>query len=94
MTDERWREPRTPEEWQSAADAASALLVLEAVRVPRAGAVEIDRRRCEDVLAYALKRGVTPHASALGRYVAERAALGASIDPDRDLAGLPPRPRK
>ncbi|MDP9487798.1 MAG: hypothetical protein M3Q49_18760 [Actinomycetota bacterium] len=91
MEDEAWREPRTEAEWQRAADAASALLVIEALGLPGKGAAEINRGACEDVLAHARERGVVPRASALGRYMAERANVGASIDPARDLDGLPPR---
>ncbi|MDP9488071.1 MAG: hypothetical protein M3Q49_20165 [Actinomycetota bacterium] len=84
------REPRTQAERQRAADAASALLVIEALGLPGTGAAEIDRGACEEVLRRARERGVVPHASALGRYSAERAALGADIHPERDLAGLLP----
>ncbi len=94
MADGRGREPRTEAHWQRAADAASALLVIEALGLPGKGAAEIDRAACEDVLAHARERGVVPRASALGRYMAERANAGASIEPARDLAGLPPRRAK
>jgi hypothetical protein len=93
-TDERW--PVTLEEWQRAADAASALLVIDAVRLqPLPGnprAVEIDRARCEEVLTRAREEhGIEPKANALGKYVAERAMLGVPPDPDADLRGLAPR---
>ncbi len=83
--------PNTREEWQRAADAARALLVMEAVRIPIPNAVEVDRSRCEVVLAQARERGIEPRLSALGRYAAERTALGVPPDPSRDLAGLPPQ---
>ncbi len=60
MADGRGSGPNTWEEWQRVADAARALLVIEAVRVPSPGAVEIDRGACEDVLARARERGVAP----------------------------------
>ncbi|MDP9438449.1 MAG: hypothetical protein M3P49_06870 [Actinomycetota bacterium] len=88
------REPGTQEEWQRAADAASALLVIEAVRIPNPDAVEISRGACEDVLRRARELGIEPSPSALGRYAAHRAALGVPPDPERDLAGLPPRRAK
>lgn len=86
--------PRTREEWQRAADAASALLVLDQLPLTGSGADEIDRAACEDVLRCARERGIEPRASALGRYLAERASLGAAIEPVRDLAGLPPRRKR
>ncbi len=66
MADGRGREPRTEAEWQRAADAASALLVIEALGLPGTGAAEIDRGACQEVLRRARERGVVPHASALG----------------------------
>lgn len=85
------RESQSTAAWQRAADAAYSLLVLEAVRMPQAAHVEIDRRRCEEVLEQALQLGVVPRPNALGRYVAERAEINAPLDPERDLAGLQPR---
>jgi hypothetical protein len=91
--DRHW--PQTLEAWQRAADAALALLVLDAVRIhplPH-GAVEIDRDRCEEVLARAQAlHGIEPRPNALGQYVAERAMLGIPPDPDADLRGVAPRP--
>lgn len=93
MTEDQ-REPTTMGEWRRAADAASSLLVLEAVRRPSPGSVEISRRRCEEVLERACALRITPRPCALGQYVAERAEIDAPLDPERDLAGLPPRPAK
>jgi hypothetical protein len=95
-TDEQWLWPGTAEEWQRAADAASALLVLDAVRIrPLPGdprTVQINRERCEEVLARARREhGIEPRPNALGQYVAERAMLGISPDPDADLQGIAPR---
>lgn len=85
------RDPGTREEWQRAADAASALLVLAELHLAEESAQDIDRAACEDILRRARERGIEARASALGRYAAERTALGASPDPERDLAGLPPQ---
>lgn len=90
MTD-RWRWPRTEAEWRRAADAASALLIIEAVRVPRPGAVHIDRAKCEAVLARAHEQGIETRPNALGQYVAERAKRRLPAWPDDDLRGLAPR---
>lgn len=88
---EGWVWPQGMKAWRRAADAASALLMIEAVQNPRAGAVRIDRERCEAVLERARERGIVPRPNALGQYVATRAALGSPPDPDSDLRGLPPR---
>lgn len=90
MTDEL-REPQTADEWQRAADAASSLLVLEALQIPPPGTVRICRAKCEEVLARAHELGIEPRPNALGQYVAERAAYGTRPDPDADLRGVPPR---
>jgi hypothetical protein len=56
------RDPQSPEEWQSAADAANFLLALDACC--QYGLVEttmrIDQDRCDDILKRAKQQGVQP----------------------------------
>lgn len=56
------RNPRTPEEWQDAADMAHFLLCVDSAR--QYGLIETDIQpdidRCEQILKQARKRGIEP----------------------------------
>jgi hypothetical protein len=65
-------EPKTPEEWQTAVDAADALLHIQSAEAYGfiTGAPHVNVERCEQLLAAARRRGVTPSAGNVGRYIA------------------------
>lgn len=66
-------DPTTPAEWQTAVDAAKALLTLEAARsygLVRGGP-GVNVGRCEDLLARGRARGIEPSPDAVERYVGE-----------------------
>ncbi len=64
-------EPQTPEEWQNAVDAADALLHVQSAAayglITAAPTVNVER--CEQLLDAARRRGVTPSAGNVERYV-------------------------
>ncbi len=64
--------PQTPEEWQNAVDAADALLHIHSAVCYGlvTGAPTINVERCEQLLENARRRGVTPSAGNVERYVA------------------------
>ena len=65
-------EPQTPEEWQNAIDAADALLHIQSAEAYGliTGAPHVNIERCEQLLEAARRRGVTPGAGNVERYVA------------------------
>lgn len=66
-------DPVTPQEWQSAVDAAEASLLLDAARTYGAitgGPVRVDVRRCEQLLVEGAERGFTPTVDAIERFLA------------------------
>jgi hypothetical protein len=65
-------EPQTPEEWQTAVDAADALLHIQSAEAYGliTGAPTVNVERCEELLEAARRRGVTPSAGNVERYVA------------------------
>jgi hypothetical protein len=65
-------EPKTPEEWQTAVDAADALLHIHSAEAYGliTGAPSVNIERCEQLLEAARRRGVTPSAGNVERYVA------------------------
>jgi predicted dehydrogenase len=65
-------EPKTPEEWQTAVDAADALLHIQSAEACGliTGAPHVNAERCEQLLEAARKRGVTPSAGNVERYIA------------------------
>lgn len=67
-------DPRTPEEWQNAVDAADALLKLDAARMYGLvrGGPEVDADRCWDLVHRAREEhGIEPSEDAIERFVAE-----------------------
>lgn len=56
------RDPETPEEWQTAADAANLLLELESCRMYGLikGGPKANIERCESILDLAANRGIHP----------------------------------
>ncbi len=64
--------PKTPEEWQTAVDAADALLHIQSAEAYGliTGAPTVNVERCEQLLEAARRRGVTPSAGNVERYVA------------------------
>lgn len=58
----RGRVPSTPEEWQTAVDAANALLIIDAAKAYGlvTGGPMVNIERCEDILAQGLSRGIRP----------------------------------
>ncbi len=66
-------EPQTPEEWQTDVDAADALLHIQSAEAYGfiTGAPHVNVERCEELLEAARRRGVTPSAGNVERYVAE-----------------------
>lgn len=68
-------DPPTVEEWQTAVDAADALLKLDAARTYGlvTGGPEIDAERCWEIVHTARERyGVEPAEDAVERFVAEQ----------------------
>jgi hypothetical protein len=67
------RNPATLEEWQAAADAAHAALALDSARLY--GFVEggpvVNVARCEELLAEASRRGISPSRDAVEQFVRE-----------------------
>ena len=63
-------EPRTPQEWQDAVDAAQDALALDAARqfglIKDGPAVNVSR--CEDMLRRGKRRGVIPALNAIDRF--------------------------
>jgi hypothetical protein len=64
-------EPRSPEEWQTAVDAADALLHIHSAAAYGLikGAPSINLERCEQLLEAGHQRGVTPSAGNVERYI-------------------------
>ena len=65
-------DPRTSEEWQNAADAAYALLAIDAARqygLVRGGPT-VSVERCGELLERARREGIKPASDAVERYVA------------------------
>lgn len=71
-------EPQTDAEWQDAADAAHAALSLDAARAYGlvAGGIEVDAARCEEILAEAETRGISPSVDAPTRFAYELVSGG------------------
>lgn len=69
----RLRQPRTPEEWQAAVDAAQGALTLDSARkyglVTGGPVVNVDR--CVELLEAGRKRGIVPSPDAVEKFVAE-----------------------
>lgn len=67
------KNPRTRGEWQDAADAAYAMLALDAARQYWIveGGPEIDKERCVEILRLAKRRGITPSEGCIERGVGE-----------------------
>lgn len=65
-------DPQMPEEWQEAVDAADALLHIHSAEAYGliTGAPTVNVERCEQLLEAARRRGVTPSAGNVGRYIA------------------------
>ena len=65
-------DPVTPQEWQSAVDAAEASLLLDAARTYGAvtGGPEVDVQRGEQLLVEGAERGFTPTVDAIERFLA------------------------
>ena len=67
-------EPNTPEEWQTAVDAADALLRLDAARTYGlvTGGPEVDAERCWELIYRAQEEhGIQPSEDAVERLLAE-----------------------
>ena len=67
-------DPKTLEEWQNAADAADALLKLDAARMYGlvTGGPEVDADRCWDLIHRAAEmHGIEPAEDAVERFVQE-----------------------
>lgn len=64
--------PQTPEEWQETVDAADALLHIQSAEAYGfiTGAPSVNVERCEQLLEAARRRGVTPSAGNIERYIA------------------------
>jgi len=75
------QDPQTFMEWVEAAAAANALLLLDAARVYGlvTGGPDVDTARCEQILAGAEERGITPNGIAVERYVGEMVAEGLRL---------------
>ncbi|MGH9942458.1 MAG: hypothetical protein ACRD9R_08895 [Pyrinomonadaceae bacterium] len=70
------RYPRTPEQWQEAADAAEVLLLVDAARqygLVRGGPT-VDVARCEEILAGGRQRGVLPRRAVVENFILDMAA--------------------
>ncbi len=65
------QDPRGDAEWQNAADAAQALLAVDAAGAYGliTGGPDVDIEGCSDLLARASLRGITPAKDAIERYV-------------------------
>jgi len=60
----RRRDPKTPEEWQEAVDAAAgARAIADCMMYGLLTGPKINVRRCDDILERGRKRGVTPSRS-------------------------------
>lgn len=62
-------DPQTPEEWQTAVDAADALLHIQSAEAYGliTGSPTVNVARCEELLEAARRRGVTPSAGNVER---------------------------
>jgi hypothetical protein len=67
------RNPRNATEWQEAADAAHAVLVIDSARMYGlvTGGPGINRERCEWILEQARRRGIRPAKDAPEKFLAE-----------------------
>jgi len=66
-------DPKTPEEWQEAADLAHVYLLIDSARkygLVMGGPKSIDVGRCEELLKKAKRRGIRPRLDAIDRFVA------------------------
>lgn len=65
-------DPQTPQGWQNAVDAADALLHIQSAAAHGliTGAPTVNVTRCEQLLAAARRRGVTPSADNVEQYIA------------------------
>ena len=75
------RDPKTPEEWQNAVDAADALLKIDSARIYGlvTGGPEIDAGRCWELVHRAKElHGIEPREDAV-----ERLLSGPAAGPDR-----------
>jgi hypothetical protein len=63
------QDPKTPEQWQEAADAAHVLLLVDSARWYGLidGGPLVDVERCQSLLKQARSRGVTPALDAVQR---------------------------
>jgi hypothetical protein len=63
------RNPRTPAEWQEAADGAQMMLLVDAARQYGLieGGPEVDQERCVEILRLAKRRGITPREDCVER---------------------------
>lgn len=71
------RDPKTPEEWQNAADAADALLKIDSARIHGlvTGGPEIDAERSWELFHRAKEpHGIEPREDAVERYPSHRVA--------------------
>jgi hypothetical protein len=80
---ENVRDPRTPAEWQDAANAAQAALLLDSARqyglVTGSPAVHVNR--CEDILSRARDRGITPHPVGVDAHIVAM-VMASKLEPD------------
>lgn len=65
--------PVTPDEWQTAVDAAEALLRLESARLYGLvnGGPGVNAERCEQLLSAGRKRGIRPRSDCVERLIGE-----------------------
>lgn len=63
------RNPRTPAEWQEAADGAQVMLLIDAARQYGlvAGGPECNQERCVEILQLAKRRGIVPREDCVER---------------------------
>jgi hypothetical protein len=68
-TNAKPRNPRTPAEWQEAADGAQVMLLVDAARQYGLieGGPEVDQERCVEILRLAKRRGITPREDCVER---------------------------
>jgi len=65
--------PVTPDEWQTAVDAAKALLVLDSARLYGlvTGGPGVNVKRCEEILYAGQQQGIQPRKDCVERLVGE-----------------------
>jgi hypothetical protein len=73
-------DPRTPEQWQDAVDAAEGALRLHAARMYGLvkGGPGVDVVRCVEILEAGRARGVTPAPDAVERFIRELSTGGST----------------